>query len=76
MGKMPALKPSAVIRALIRAGFVVYHQRGSHVQLRHPARSSLRVTIPHHTSFDLPPSVVASIVKQAGLTREEFPSML
>lgn len=72
MGKMPALKPSAVIRALVRAGFVVYHQRGSHVQLRHPVRPHLRVTIPHHTSFDLPPTVVASIIKQAGLSREEF----
>ncbi|MFH1099221.1 MAG: type II toxin-antitoxin system HicA family toxin [Candidatus Uhrbacteria bacterium] len=76
MGKMPALKPSAVIRALIRVGFVVYHQRGSHVQLRYPVRPHLRVTIPRHSSFDLPPTVVASIIKQTGLSREEFLKLL
>ena len=72
MSKMPALKPKKVLHALLRVGFYVYHQKGSHAQLRHPVKPHLRVTIPVHNRFDLPPQVVASIVRQAEMTREEF----
>ena len=61
-----------VIRTLLRAGFVIHHQRGSHVQLRHPSKPKLRVTIPNHARFDLPPSILASILAQAELTSEAF----
>ncbi len=70
--KIPALKPKTVLKALLRAGFYAYHQRGSHIQLRHSSKPNLRVTIPLHTRFDLPPSVVQNILKQADLSREEF----
>jgi predicted RNA binding protein YcfA (HicA-like mRNA interferase family) len=76
MSKLPALKPKRVLQALFRAGFVINHQKGSHVQLRHPAKPSLRVTIAMHTRFDLPGDVVASIMTQADVTREEFLKLL
>lgn len=76
MPKLPACKPATVLRALLRAGFRIHHQTGSHVQLRHPSRSNLRVTIPSHTRFDLPPHIIASILKQASLSREEFLNLL
>ncbi|MFA5946173.1 MAG: type II toxin-antitoxin system HicA family toxin [Patescibacteria group bacterium] len=76
MSKLPSLKPKKVLQALLRAGFVIHHQKGSHVQLRHSSKSALRVTIPFHTKFDLPGDVVASIMVQAGLSREEFIKLL
>ena len=70
--KLPALKPKQVLKALLRANFYIYHQKGSHVQLRHHTKQHLRVTIPYHTRFDLPPSIINSILKQAQLSKEEF----
>lgn len=73
---MPKLKPKTVLSALLRAGFFIYHQRGSHVQLRHPERPRVRVTIPFHTNFDLPPEIISSIIRQAELARDEFIQLL
>lgn len=76
MGRMPKLKPKTVLAALLRAGFYIYHQRGSHVQLRNLRKPRARVTIPFHASFDLPPEVVVSIIRQAEMTRDEFIELL
>ena len=70
--KLPILKPRDVLRALLKAGFEIHHQKGSHVQLRHPGRAHLRVTIPRHDRFDLPTPVLKNILRQAEMTVEEF----
>ncbi|MEK7481477.1 MAG: type II toxin-antitoxin system HicA family toxin [Patescibacteria group bacterium] len=72
MGKLPALKPKVVLKVLMRVGFYIHCQKGSHAQLRHPVHTQLRITIPMHSNFDLPPQIVHSILKQAGLSRDEF----
>jgi predicted RNA binding protein YcfA (HicA-like mRNA interferase family) len=77
MGRdVPVLRPRRVLRALLRAGFVVHHQSGSHAQLRHPAKPHLRVTVPRHDRFDLPKSVLRSILRQAELSVEQFLDLL
>lgn len=76
MSRLPVLKPRRVLRALERAGFVVHHQRGSHAQLRHPSKPHLHVTIPRHDRFDMPRSVLRSILRQAELSEEEFLELL
>jgi predicted RNA binding protein YcfA (HicA-like mRNA interferase family) len=70
--RLPVLKPREVLSALLRAGFIIHHQAGSHAQLRHPAKTHLRVTVPRHDRFDLPLSVLKSILRQAEMTVEEF----
>ncbi len=72
MSKLPALKPREVLKALLRVGFYIHHHTGGHAQLRHQTKTHLRVTIPQHAQFDLPPFVIASIIKQAELSRDEF----
>jgi len=69
------LKPREVLRALLKAGFYVHETGGSHVQLKHPGKPG-RVTVPSHQGFDLPKSIVKSIIRQAGLTNEEFSRLL
>ncbi len=69
--KFANLKPREVVRALQRAGYIIHETTGSHVHLKHPVRPG-RVTIPYHGRFDLPKHIVKSIVRQAGLTNEEF----
>jgi len=73
--KLPILKPKEVVNALERAGFFVHHQTGSHVQLKHSDKPDLRVTIPMHNK-DLPRSVIRSIIRQSGLTVEEFKRLI
>jgi len=74
--RLPILKPKEVLRALLKAGFEIHHQSGSHVQLRHAAKPHLRVTIPRHDRFDLPTPVLKSILRQAELTVEQFTEYL
>jgi predicted RNA binding protein YcfA (HicA-like mRNA interferase family) len=73
--RLPALKPRQVIRALERSDFFVHHIAGSHYALRHQRRPELRVVIAHHNR-DLHPKTLRSIIRQAGLTVEEFIDLL
>jgi predicted RNA binding protein YcfA (HicA-like mRNA interferase family) len=72
---LPALTSRKTIRALERGGFFVHHTTGSHYALRHLQRPALRVVVPYHNK-DLKRSTLQSILKQAGLTTEEFLDLL
>jgi len=63
-----------VLRALRRAGFAEDRSSGSHRILLRPA-DGRRVVVPCH-SGDLRVRTLASIVKQAGWTVEEFVDLL
>lgn len=70
MGNVPVLKPAEVIAILLRFGFVEVRQRGSHKQFRH---SDGRVTtVPVHAGRDIAPPLLRQIVKDIGLTLDEF----
>ena len=75
MKRLPPAKPRQVLRALQRVGFVVHHTSGSHYILKHPDRPGARVTLPYHNR-DLKRRTLESILDQAGLTHEEFQSLL
>ena len=71
MISLPSLKPKQVLRALLRAGFYIHHQTGSHARLFHQTKPHLRVTIPIH-SKEIPRATLSRILKQAGLSKKEF----
>jgi predicted RNA binding protein YcfA (HicA-like mRNA interferase family) len=71
---LPSLKPRQVVAALERAGFVTVRIVGSHYQLFNE-RTRNHTTVPHHNR-DLPRGTVAAIIRQSGLTRDEFLSLL
>lgn len=71
MAKLPVVKPKEVIRALQKAGFYIHHQTGSHARLLHATDLDRRVTVPIHNK-DLPKGTLANILRQAGLTIDEF----
>ncbi|MDA2931083.1 type II toxin-antitoxin system HicA family toxin [Acidobacteria bacterium AH-259-O06] len=73
--RLPALKPKKVLRALQRAGFFIHHTTGAHYILKQPEQQTLRVTLPFHNK-DLKRRTLESIIKQAGLTREDFQKLL
>jgi predicted RNA binding protein YcfA (HicA-like mRNA interferase family) len=75
MARFGSLKPREAVRALLKGGFYVHEQTGSHVQLKHPSKPG-RVTVPNHQGFDVPKQIVRSIIRQAGLTNDEFADFL
>lgn len=70
MGNLPVLKPREAIRILERLGFQQIRQRGSHRQFRHP--DGRQSTVPDHGSRDLSPILLRQIIKDIGLTPDEF----
>jgi predicted RNA binding protein YcfA (HicA-like mRNA interferase family) len=73
--QLPALRPRRVVRARERAGFSVDHVTGAHYILRHAEKPQLRVTVAYHNR-DLHPKTLRSIIRQAGLSIDEFMSLL
>ena len=72
--KPPTLPPRKVLKALYKIGFVERNQTGSHLTLIHH-KKSLRVTVPIHNR-DIPQGTLRAIIKQAGMTVEEFLKLL
>ncbi|MCY3766400.1 MAG: type II toxin-antitoxin system HicA family toxin [Gemmatimonadetes bacterium] len=71
MGRLAGFTYRQLIRRLRRLGFTFdRHARGSHEIWWNPV-TRRRTTIPNH-SGDLPEGTVAAILKQAGVTAEEF----
>ncbi|WP_419662569.1 conserved uncharacterized protein, YcfA-like [Desulfosarcina variabilis str. Montpellier] len=71
MGNLPVLRPKAVTRALEKLGIVEIRQKGSHKQFRH--EDGRCTTVPFHSGRDISPILLKQILKDIGLTIEDFP---
>lgn len=69
--ELPALRAREVVRLLEKAGFVRWRQKGSHLTL-YRASDRRALTVPIHFSKTVPKGTLHAIIKQAGLTIEEF----
>lgn len=67
MPSLPHVSGAEVVRALERLGFSVARQRGSHIVLR---RGSSGCVVPNHRELKV--GTLSGVLKQAGLTKEEF----
>jgi predicted RNA binding protein YcfA (HicA-like mRNA interferase family) len=67
MPKLPVLSGRDVVSALERLGFVQMRQRGSHVILQ---RDGVGVVVPLHR--ELKTGTLAGVIRQAGLSQDEF----
>lgn len=70
MPKPPVLKPREICRILETLGFVLVRQRGSHMQYRHP--DGRGTTVPNHPGRDVSPVLLRQIVKDIGITLDDF----
>jgi predicted RNA binding protein YcfA (HicA-like mRNA interferase family) len=75
-GRLPIVGGRRTIHALTRAGFVINRITGSHHVLVFPGDPTRTVTVPVHGGRDLKPGTLRSIIRQAGLTVDEFVSLL
>ncbi len=73
---LPVARARQVLSAPQRAGFIVDRVRGSHYILAHPGDPARAVTVPFHGAKDLKPGTLRNIIRQAGLTVEEFREFL
>lgn len=73
--RLPSLTPRQVIAVLKRAGFTHYRTKGSHYQLVHPGDPTVLVVVPYHAK-DIKRPVLRAIIRQAGLTVDQFIDLL
>ncbi len=71
-GALPVVSGKETVQALLQTGFAVVSTRGSHQKLRHD--DGRVVIVPLHR--ELARGTLASILRQAGLTPEEFKDLL
>ncbi len=73
MSKLPVVSSRECIRALERAGFSFVSQTGSHVKLR---RDTPFAQVIVNQTKELAPGTLRAILRQAGLTIDEFIELL
>ena len=74
MAKLPVISGKDAVRALAKRGYLLDHQTGSHMILRHKDPPYRRLTIPNHK--ELAKGTLRAIIRDAGLTVEEFVQLL
>lgn len=75
MSSIPVLSYTEIIKALQKAGFIVVRQKGSHIRLQKRTQTqTIKITVPAHKPVKK--STLARIIKDAGLTLEEFKQLL
>jgi len=72
--KLPLLSGNKVCTALGKIGYRVDHQTGSHIILRNELAPYRRLTVPNHK--EIAKGTLRAIIRQAGLTPEEFNALL
>lgn len=74
MTKLPALTGKILIAALAKAGFEVIRIRGSHHYVRHPDGRS--TVVPVHSGETIGSGLMAKILKDCELSREDLQNLL
>lgn len=70
MPRLPVISGKDAVKVLARLGYVTDEQTGSHIILRHKDPPHKRLTVPNHR--ELAKGTLRAIIRQAGLTRDEF----
>ncbi len=69
--RLPAMTSRDVVQKLKRAGFCEWRQTGSHLSM-YNEKENKALTIPIHFKKDIPIGTLRSIIRESGLTVEEF----
>lgn len=72
MSRLPVCSSADAVKAFHKLGYDVDHQTGSHIILRHP--TGRRLTVPNHR--ELAKGTLRALIREAGLTKEEFVDLL
>jgi predicted RNA binding protein YcfA (HicA-like mRNA interferase family) len=76
VSKLPMLTGRDVVRALEKAGFSVVRIKGSHHFMRHAIDPTRQTVVPAHGSEDLGRPLLRKIIKDVGMTADEFAKLV
>jgi predicted RNA binding protein YcfA (HicA-like mRNA interferase family) len=76
VARLPQVTGRWLVQALGSLGWVVHHQTGSHVVMKHPGRPELRAVVPCHGQKSLTKGTLSRILKDAGLSGDELRRLL
>ncbi|MEZ6057805.1 MAG: type II toxin-antitoxin system HicA family toxin [Planctomycetaceae bacterium] len=74
MTALPVVSGKQLVMALRSFGYALDRQRGSHMILRQQSSPFRRLTVPDHK--EIAKGTLRSIIRQAGLTVDEFCDLL
>ena len=74
MPPVPLISTREAIHAFAKVGYEVNHQTGSHIILRRRESPYLHLSIPNRR--ELPRGTLRKLIRDAGLTVEEFINLL
>ncbi len=74
MGQLPVVSGRAVVKALAKVGYEFDRQKGSHMILRQSKAPHRRAVVPDHK--EVAKGTLRSIIREAGLTVDEFRALL
>ncbi len=74
MSVLPRISGREVVFALTKLGYEKDRQKASHIVLRQAAYPHRRIAVPDHK--EVAKGILRAIIKQAGLTVEEFNELL
>ena len=74
MSKLPVVSGKELCKILGEIGYSIDHQTGSHIILRNENPPYRRLTVPNHK--EVAKGTLRAILRQAGLTVEEFKELL
>jgi predicted RNA binding protein YcfA (HicA-like mRNA interferase family) len=70
MSRLPIVNAKELEKLLLKLGFEIQRQKGSHKFYKHP--DGRYTTIPHHPGEDLSRPLIKTILNQIDLPSEEF----
>ena len=74
MSRLPIIDASSFEKILLKLGFLIVRQKGSHVFYKHA--DGRYTTLPHHPGRDLGRILTRRILKEINLSPEEFNTIL
>ena len=74
MSKLPVISGREAVQAFEKLGYVLDHQTGSHMILRQEKAPHRRLSVPNHK--ELAKGTLRKLVREAGLSVEEFAALL
>ena len=74
MSTFPQVSGKKIVKALSQIGYIKDRQKGSHIILRQIEYPHRRIVIPDHN--EIAKGTLRKIIRQLGLTVEEFKSLL
>jgi predicted RNA binding protein YcfA (HicA-like mRNA interferase family) len=72
--KLPVVSGSEAVKAFRKVGYEFDEQHGSHIILRHVTGPHRRLSVPNHK--ELAKGTLRAMIREAGLTVEEFVTLL